>query len=275
MEIDYFTKNIHNHSILIKGLCMKTALLLVVALILATNSTYAAPAADSCLKLVYWPETPGNPKPDGWNKDSVKKDRCPGSPTYNKLFAKKYFKLAFPPNFYPFDHILDSNETKSIIEIDSAHLGLLNRFLELQDSVGLIYFQGNQYNSADSIEYLNPTIRMFFAEYKEIDYIMEMFTNTIDSVIYFDFISGIPIPASISDDESLQNSIELYPNPVKNVLLIKNPFTAKDNDRMELFSVDGKRILETAYQEKLDVSMLLSGSYFLRINNQTIKFIKE
>ncbi len=202
-------------------------------------------------------------------------DDCPESPTYNRFFGKKYFRLAFPPNFYPFDHILDSNETKSIIEIDSAHLGLLNRFLELQDSVGLIYFQGNQYNSADSIEYLNPSIRMFFADYQNVESILVKFRNTIDSVIDFRFISWAPIPASVADNESLQNSIELYPNPVKNVLLIKNQFTAKDNDRMELFSVDGKRILETAYQEKLDVSMLHSGSYFLRINNQTIKFIKE
>ncbi len=254
---------------------MKTALLLLVAIILAANSTYAAPVADSCLRLLRWPEGQGYDKPQGWNEDSLMIDDCPASPTYNRFFGKKYFRLAFPPNFYPFDHILDSNETKSIIEIDSAHLGLLNRFLELQDSVGLIYFQGNQYNSADSIEYLNPSIRMFFAYYQNVESILVQFRNTIDSVIDFSFISWAPIPASVADDESLQNSIELYPNPVKNVLLIKNQFTAKDNDRMELFSVDGKRILETAYQEKLDVSMLHSGSYFLRINNQTIKFIKE
>jgi len=254
---------------------MKTALLLVVALILAANSTYAAPAADSCLKLVYWPEGSGNPKPPGWNKDSVKSYNCEGPPGYGQLFGKKGFRVSFPANFYPFDHILDSNEIKSVSEIDSAHLGLLNRFLDLQDTFGLIYFQGNPGKSSDSIEYAHPTIRLFFADYQDISYIKEHFKTTIDSIHDIRFLSYPTIPASVTDDELLQNSIELSPNPVKNVLLIKNQFTAKDNDRMELFSVDGKRIFETTYQEKLDVSMLHSGSYFLRINNQTIKFIKE
>jgi len=256
---------------------MKTALLLVVAIILAANSTYAAPVADSCLRLVGWPYGSGiGDPPPGWNKDSVKVDECPESPTFGGLFGKKGFRLAFQSNFYPFDHILDSNEIKSVSEIDSAYLGLLNRFLDLQDTFGLIYFQGNpEGNSSDSIEYAHPKIRMFFADYQDISYIKEHFKTTIDSVVDILFLSFPVLPASVTDDELLQNSIELSPNPVKNILLIKNPFTAKDNDRMELFSVDGKRVLETAYQEKLDVSMLHSGSYFLRINNQTIKFIKE
>ena len=207
---------------------MKTALLLVVALILAANSTYAAPVADSCLKLVGWPEMPGNPKPPGWNKDSVKVDECPGSPTFGDLYSRKGFRLSFTPNFYPFDHILDSNEIKSVSEIDSAHLGLLNRFLDLQDTFGLIYFQGNpEGNSSDSIEYAHPKIRMFFADYQDISYIKEHFKTTIDSIVDIRFLSYPVLPASVRDDKSLQSSIELYPNPVKKYLTYQESIHSK------------------------------------------------
>ncbi|MBI3257927.1 MAG: hypothetical protein HYZ54_00350, partial [Ignavibacteriae bacterium] len=191
---------------------MKTTLLLVAAFLFAASIAYSAPVTDSCLKLLHWDQAP-----PGWNKDSVMRNECPGSPFYGQLFAKKYFRLAFPPNFYPFDHILDTNEIKSVSDIDSSHLDLLNRFIGLQDTFGLIYFQGNQLNSADSIEYLNPMIRMFFAEYQLISYIEKQFTNTIDSVIDINFLSGAPIPAAVLEDMPFENSIVLYPNPVKNV----------------------------------------------------------
>lgn len=249
---------------------MKTTLLLVAVFLFTANIAYSAPVADSCLQLIHWDQAP-----PGWNKDSLMQDRCPGSPTYLRFYGKKYFKLGFPANFYPFDHILDSNEIKSVSDIDSSHLDLLNRFLGLQDTLGLIYFQGNERNSADSIEYLNPTIRMLFANYQDVEFINEWFGNTIDSVTYFSFISYTPIPATISEDVSSQNSIQLYPNPVKNVLHIKDQSTAKAPERMEVFSLEGKRIFESNYIETLDVSFLQQGMYILKINNSSIKFAKE
>ncbi|MBI3257928.1 MAG: hypothetical protein HYZ54_00355 [Ignavibacteriae bacterium] len=151
---------------------MKTILLVFAVFLLAANIASSTPVADSCLRLLQWPEGSEWSKPPGWNKDSLKIDDCPGSPTYGWFYAKKYFKLGFPPNFYPFDHILDSNEIKSVTDIDSSHLGLLNRFLGLQDTLGLIYFQGNGGKSTDSIEYLAPTIRMFFTDYKPVDAVL-------------------------------------------------------------------------------------------------------
>ncbi|MBI3260371.1 MAG: T9SS type A sorting domain-containing protein, partial [Ignavibacteriae bacterium] len=105
--------------------------------------------------------------------------------------------------------------------------------------------------------------------------IEKQFTNTIDSVIDINFLSGAPIPAAVLEDMPFENSIVLYPNPVKNVLLIQSELASKASDRMEIFSLEGKKIMESEYKKTLDVSFLQSGVYILKMNNSSIKFIKE
>jgi len=269
MEIDYFTKNIHNCSIFIKGLCMKTALLLVVAIIWAANIAYSA-TPDSCLKMI-WKHEPENLS---LNPDSVKEDICPDSPTYRHRFAKKWYGIKFPKQFYPFDQILDTNEVKGVSDISTSHPALKNRFLELQDTLGLIYFQGLREKYPDSTVLKNPYVLMFFENYQDYRYITDYFNTTIDSVeVDYAFVAK-QLTGGVMEEGS-RNKVIIYPNPVKNYLTIYQNNSGIRNNIIAIYSVGGKRILETAYQEKLDVSMLLSGSYFLRINNQTIKFIKE
>ena len=226
---------------------------------------------DSCLILYRYT---GNNEPLGWNEDSVRRDECWGSPTFYHAFAKKWFMIEFPRDFYPFDHVLDTNEIMTVNDIDSSHLWMKNRFLELQDTVGAIYFCGNFVKSSDSVTYLQPRIRMSFGNYQDVDYIVKHFAATIDSVVDIAFLS-MPYQLTSAVDEAETNSTVLYPNPVKEYIFLTKINTVNYRGNIEIFSLDGKKVLESEYREKIDVSFLQSGVYILKTNNSSIKFIKE
>ena len=77
-------------------------------------------------------------------------------------------------------------------------------------------------------------------------------------------------------DVSAKNKIQVYPNPVKDVLNIKSDLGVKN---VEIFSLDGKKLKQTN-QSKINVSQLSSGVYIIKTMNdkgnvETQKFIKN
>lgn len=66
-------------------------------------------------------------------------------------------------------------------------------------------------------------------------------------------------------------SVYVYPNPVVNTLSIQG---VGKNASLEVYSLTGKSILNATGTE-LDVTLLMKGTYILRINQQYIKFIKK
>ncbi|MBI3260475.1 MAG: T9SS type A sorting domain-containing protein [Ignavibacteriae bacterium] len=262
---------------------MKTILLFFVAMFVAIlfdiNTLNATPAIsiDSCYKMVL-PNNYVFGKGGSHNPDSVLIDSCPASLTYGRLFAKRWFAISFPANFYPFNHQLASGEVKGVTDIDSAHLSFLNRFLGLQDTFGLIFFQGLQFPPSDSILMLGPSIRFYFDEYQDGEFIAEHFTNTIDSVrkVAFQMRAATPTGGGTDVNETVgADFISIYPNPVKEYITIKEEKAGVVRGVIEIVSLDGKKVLESEYKDTIDISMLQSGTYFLKTNNYSFKFIKE
>ncbi|WP_171006306.1 T9SS type A sorting domain-containing protein [Chryseobacterium sp. 2VB] len=69
-------------------------------------------------------------------------------------------------------------------------------------------------------------------------------------------------------------SVSIYPNPVKNILNI-NSRKMKDNN-VEITDANGRNILKAIIKDnKIDVSNLEHGIYYLKIGSITNKFIKE
>jgi hypothetical protein len=72
-------------------------------------------------------------------------------------------------------------------------------------------------------------------------------------------------------------SISLYPNPTKNILNFKVPFT--ENFKVSVYDILGKNVLNATLEanSSLDVSKLHSGLYNIKFNdyNAHYKFIKE
>ena len=71
-----------------------------------------------------------------------------------------------------------------------------------------------------------------------------------------------------------KNDFVLFPNPVANTIFIKN--SDKQINTLSIYSIFGQEIITKKNTNKIDVSHLKSGMYFVKINNnQTIKFIKQ
>lgn len=63
----------------------------------------------------------------------------------------------------------------------------------------------------------------------------------------------------------------IYPNPVTDYLSINSNQNIK---KIEIFSTLGLKVLEAEWKEKIDVSGLLPGVYYMRFGNRVSKFIK-
>ena len=67
--------------------------------------------------------------------------------------------------------------------------------------------------------------------------------------------------------------LKIYPNPVGNILTID---CEEIVNTVQIFDIQGNKIIELKTQNKIDVSNLTSGVYFIRINNKfKNKFIKN
>lgn len=74
------------------------------------------------------------------------------------------------------------------------------------------------------------------------------------------------------EDINIFNTLYISPNPVSNFLYLK---TNKEFGKIEIYSSLGLKVLETDFKEKIDVSSLSSGIYFLKINNGNTFEIKK
>ena len=68
--------------------------------------------------------------------------------------------------------------------------------------------------------------------------------------------------------------VKMYPNPVKNQISLTG---ITKNQNFEIYNAEGKLIKKGKYSpdQKLDVTSLMKGIYFLKIDDQNLKFIKE
>lgn len=80
-------------------------------------------------------------------------------------------------------------------------------------------------------------------------------------------------------DENKSNQIQIYPNPVSNLLTIQNP-NGLEIDSITFYNTLGRKVMESNdVAESIDISNLTSGVYFIHIitesGNVTKKIIKE
>jgi len=80
----------------------------------------------------------------------------------------------------------------------------------------------------------------------------------------------------LKENSALENSIQLYPNPVKDVLNIN---TTSQLQRVRIFTIDGKLQLESQNSTNIDVSHFQAGLYLIEMTTDkgvvTKRLIKE
>lgn len=98
--------------------------------------------------------------------------------------------------------------------------------------------------------------------------------NTLENFDFFFTVSISEKSLSINDTETSLKLV-LLPNPSKDFVQVSN---LNGQKRYEIFNVFGKQISKgfTGNKEKIDISNLQSGMYFLKIeDNTTFKFLKQ
>ncbi len=78
-------------------------------------------------------------------------------------------------------------------------------------------------------------------------------------------LSGIPMGVN-----NINNDFNIYPNPVKDVLVIEGTYNT-----VNIYDVAGKLVLATDAQQAIDVSALSNGVYMLNINAENGTAIKK
>ena len=251
-------------------------ILTILALLIFSISLNATPP-DSCLKM-FCPNDTIQAEPPftgrNSNPDSVKVDSCIGSPTYGKLFANRYFYLNFKVNNFPFDYQLKPDTIKKVSDVSTSKPELKAQFQQLESQYGTIFFQGRPEEEVDSEFWKNPGLRISFSNYQDIEVILDVFTSNIDSLNEIMYLNQAVIYVSVDENVEISNDIQLYPNPVKDILDLIS-LTSSSMDRISIYNLNGLKVLESNYTEQINVSELQPGIYFIRCGNKTYKFIKQ
>jgi len=81
--------------------------------------------------------------------------------------------------------------------------------------------------------------------------------------------------SSVFETNATSNKLEVFPNPGKNILYIKGFL----GEEMQILDLSGKKVFETKNNGKLDISVLIKGTYLLKVTKDNksycTKFVKE
>jgi hypothetical protein len=94
----------------------------------------------------------------------------------------------------------------------------------------------------------------------------------------------VTVQKLIPDEPTAEGAIDLYPNPATNSLTVSFVPAITGNSKIELLTIDGKKILEInngiaksgkKYYKKIDVTKLVSGVYLVQLTNNNKLTIKK
>lgn len=110
------------------------------------------------------------------------------------------------------------------------------------------------------------------------------FENSNMNLIYSNFtfevlpifsIQKILFSTATKVQSAFETSLSVYPNPATSYIIIKNRTISKEP--IKIFSTSGALVNSfdaKELEQNIDVSNLPKGLYFIRVNNQILKFIK-
>ncbi len=85
------------------------------------------------------------------------------------------------------------------------------------------------------------------------------------------------VPDALEEKNKLNNSLKIYPNPSSK--LVNLQFIESVTGQVEVYSFSGKLVLKTNIgnqkKQELDITELVPGSYYLRVNSDKNVFVKK
>ena len=126
-------------------------------------------------------------------------------------------------------------------------------------------------NGAEQTYLLSESDRLYFEDNTKL-VIEEVATKSTVTIPLAD-IRKITCDEFVGTQETPDIDVAIFPNPVRNVLVLKN-LTGKQ--AISIYALDGRlmKTLETSENQFIDISDLSSGLYFVKTQTQTLKMIK-
>jgi aminopeptidase N len=84
--------------------------------------------------------------------------------------------------------------------------------------------------------------------------------------------STVTLDNTLSTSDVKMDQLSIYPNPAKDQLFISG---LKKQTDFTIYTADGRLVKKGGTESKIDISSLVKGIYFLKIQNSNLKFIKE
>lgn len=177
-----------------------------------------------------------------------------------------------------------SASSKRIFKIDPAtgevietiYTALPPFHIEFHGGSSLVQYQGDENSDhkivyGESVEYILPAAAAPF-NFNEFTYMIGV------AIPGPDFVSIIELgPPPFISEQEMQNSSFIFPNPANGVINIEE---AIQFDKVQIFSTDGKMMLESNVQDySIDISQLKEGTYILRLStkgmSRSAAFVKK
>lgn len=175
-----------------------------------------------------------------------------------------YQKIDLPEN------LLEENEIFSMIKCDlDRNLWILSRITN-NDGIHSKHF----YKYSKNKEWTKYEFPLFDGTVEN-KYALTDFTIDENEKVWFsDPYYGIFVfDSKATSVENIENNniLSIFPNPVTDILSLN---TNRIINKIEIFSVLGIKVFESDFKDKIDVSLLVPGVYYLKTENQILKFMK-
>jgi hypothetical protein len=255
---------------------MKKFLYLAISTMLSTLLTthICLGVPDSCLTLI-WPDIP----PNSYNPDNVMKDTCKDSPTYGEWYARGIWIVRMED--YIFNYLIPKTHRAYLEDIDSVKYPLQKEaYKNMENKFGEISFFRDPYdcdNRYDTEFIKYPCLEVEFSSYGRIKEIRDSLNRAPGTIVV---VTKHP-PFLVDVFENINTyKINLLPNPCYEKLMLVNLSDTVINDRsMIIYNYLGITMLSYdlpfgTNNFEIDISSLNEGIYFIKINNNLLKFIK-
>ena len=82
-------------------------------------------------------------------------------------------------------------------------------------------------------------------------------------------------PVGIGEYNLMDGPLSIYPNPVNNFLYLRSESLSRENLDLEIINTLGEKVLTSKFEDKIDVSYLTKGIYFLLLFDKGKLISKE
>jgi CubicO group peptidase (beta-lactamase class C family) len=79
----------------------------------------------------------------------------------------------------------------------------------------------------------------------------------------------------IDEEKKAEEKFSIYPNPGNELIHIVGNLNPKELNTIKIYGIDGSLINQVSQSQTINITQLSKGIYFIQINNQRVKFVKN